>query len=48
VKTVSLEGLLLTKRTMRDKDVTDRILIERTLNMLKDNTSNRDDTQTKP
>ena len=48
VKTVSLEGLLLTKQTMRDKDVTDRILIERTLNMLKDNTSNLDDTQTKP
>ncbi len=48
VKTVSLEGLLLTKQTMRDKDATDRILIERALDMLKNNTSNRDDTQTKP
>lgn len=31
VKTVSLEGLLLTKQTMRDKDVSDRIIIERAL-----------------
>lgn len=31
VKTVSLEGLLLTKKTMRDKDTTDRIIIERAL-----------------
>ena len=28
VRTVSLDGLLLTKRTMRDKDVADRIIIE--------------------
>lgn len=31
VKTVSLEGLLLTKQTMREKDVSDRIIIERAL-----------------
>lgn len=31
VHTVSLEGLLLTKQTMREKDVTDRIIIERAL-----------------
>jgi hypothetical protein len=31
VKTVSLEGLLLTKQTMRDKDIADRIVIERAL-----------------
>lgn len=31
VQTVSLEGLLLTKQTMRDKDVADRIVIERAL-----------------
>jgi predicted nucleotidyltransferase len=31
VKTVNLEGLLLTKQTMRDKDVADRIIIERAL-----------------
>ena len=35
VKTVSLEGLLLTKRTMRDKDAVDRIVIERALAALK-------------
>jgi predicted nucleotidyltransferase len=31
VKTVNLEGLLLTKQTMREKDVSDRIIIERAL-----------------
>lgn len=31
VKTISLEGLLLTKKTMREKDVADRIIIERAL-----------------
>lgn len=35
VKTVSLEGLLLTKGTMRDKDAVDRIIIERALKALK-------------
>ena len=35
VKTVSLEGLLLTKQTMRDKDVADRIIIERALEYFK-------------
>lgn len=35
VKTVSLEGLLLTKRTMRPKDAVDRIVIERALAALK-------------
>jgi predicted nucleotidyltransferase len=48
VKTVSLEGLLLTKQTMRDKDVMDRMLIERALNIIKKNTNNVHDTQTKP
>jgi hypothetical protein len=33
VNTVSLEGLLLTKQTMREKDVTDRIIIERALDV---------------
>jgi hypothetical protein len=28
---VSLEGLLLTKQTMRDKDIADRLVIERAL-----------------
>jgi predicted nucleotidyltransferase len=35
VKTITLEGLLLTKRTMRDKDVADRIVIERALEVFK-------------
>jgi predicted nucleotidyltransferase len=35
VKTVSLEGLLLTKRTIRDKDISDRIVIEAGIEALK-------------
>jgi predicted nucleotidyltransferase len=35
VRTITLEGLLLTKRTMRDKDVADRIIIERALEAFK-------------
>lgn len=31
VNTINLEGLLLTKQTMRDKDVMDRIVLERAL-----------------
>jgi predicted nucleotidyltransferase len=31
VHTVNLEGLLLTKQTMRDKDVSDRVILERAL-----------------
>lgn len=31
VQTVNLEGLLLTKQTMRDKDIADRVVIERAL-----------------
>lgn len=36
VRTVSLEGLLLTKRTMRDKDVIDCAMIERALAAIKE------------
>jgi predicted nucleotidyltransferase len=36
VNTVNLEGLLLTKQTMRDKDVADRIILERALEVLRD------------
>lgn len=36
VRTINLEGLLLTKRTMRDKDVADRIILERALAALRD------------
>ena len=38
VKTITLEGLLLTKKTMRDKDVADRIIIERALEVTKAHT----------
>lgn len=31
IRTVNLEGLLRTKQTMRDKDVADRIILERAL-----------------
>jgi hypothetical protein len=31
VRTVNLEGLLLTKQTLRDKDIADRMVIERAL-----------------
>ena len=43
VKTVSLQGLLLTKRTMRDKDVHDQILIERALDLLGNSTNDLHD-----
>jgi Nucleotidyltransferase of unknown function (DUF6036) len=36
VRTVSREGLLLTKQTMRDKDIADRLVIERALAKLLD------------
>lgn len=35
VRTVNLEGLLLTKQTVRDKDVADRIVLERALQILR-------------
>jgi len=38
VQTISLEGLLLTKQTLRDKDVADRIILERALEVLRDKT----------
>ena len=34
VRTINLEGLLRTKQTMRDKDVADRIILERALKAL--------------
>lgn len=36
VNTVSLEGLLRTKQTVRDKDVIDRMLLQRVLDQLQD------------
>lgn len=35
VRTINLEGLLLTKQTMRDKDAADRAVIERALQVLR-------------
>ena len=46
VRTVSLEGLLLTKQTMRDKDVSDRLVIERALAVLRQQASGTDSAQT--
>jgi predicted nucleotidyltransferase len=36
VKTISLEGLLLTKQTVREKDVQDRLVLERAISALKE------------
>ncbi len=35
IRTVSLEGLLRTKQTLRDKDVSDRIILERALETIR-------------
>ena len=35
VKTVNLEGLLLTKQTLRDKDVSDRVIVGRALEVFR-------------
>ena len=43
VKTVNLEGLLLTKQTMRDKDVSDRIIIERAFEVFRERSRHDDD-----
>lgn len=38
VRTINLEGLLRTKQTMRDKDMADRVILERALEALRNNT----------
>jgi predicted nucleotidyltransferase len=45
--TITLEGLLLTKKTMRDKDVSDRIIIERALEVFKWHSAEHDGTRKK-
>ena len=35
VRTISLEGLLRTKQTMRDKDIADRVILERAIRALR-------------
>jgi hypothetical protein len=42
VRTLNLEGLLLTKQTMRGKDTSDRIVIERALAVVRQQTSGKD------
>ena len=41
IRTINLEGLLRTKQTMRDKDVADRIILERALETLRKRSSDR-------
>jgi predicted nucleotidyltransferase len=48
VRTVNLEGLLLTKQTLRDKDVADRIIIERALAVLRENSRRGNARDTEP
>jgi predicted nucleotidyltransferase len=45
VNTITLEGLLLTKKTMRDKDAADRIILERALEALRAHPKDDDDGQ---
>ena len=40
VRTINLEGLLRTKQTMRDKDVSDRIILERALKTYREHSKN--------
>ena len=40
IRTVNLEGLLRTKQTMRDKDVADRVVLERALEVLQEREKN--------
>ena len=42
VRTINLEGLLLTKQTLREKDVVDRIILERALAVMRER-AKRDD-----
>lgn len=41
IRTVNLEGLLRTKQTMRDKDVADRNILERALEVLREQAKKR-------
>jgi predicted nucleotidyltransferase len=42
VRTINLEGLLLTKQTTRDKDVSDRIILERAIEVFRRNVPAKD------
>lgn len=41
IRTINLEGLLRTKQTLRDKDVADRIILERALETFRERSSNQ-------
>jgi hypothetical protein len=41
IRTINLEGLLRTKQTMRDKDIADRAVLERALEVLQEREKNR-------
>ncbi len=43
VRTISLEGLLRTKQTMRDKDIADRVILERAIQALRGGGTDRDE-----
>jgi len=45
VKTINLEGLLRTKQTVRAKDVTDRIILERALEIFHQERVSKSDKQ---
>ena len=45
IQTISLEGLLRTKQTMRDKDIADRVILERAIRTLRGD--DPDETQSK-
>ncbi|MFA7242212.1 MAG: hypothetical protein WC091_19040 [Sulfuricellaceae bacterium] len=36
IRTINLEGLLLTKQTMRDKDIADKVILERALEIFRE------------
>ncbi len=42
IRTINLEGLLRTKQTMRDKDMADRAVLERALEVLQEREKSRD------
>lgn len=42
IRTINLEGLLRTKQTMRDKDIADRAVLERALEVLQEREKNHD------
>jgi predicted nucleotidyltransferase len=48
VHTINLDGLLRTKQTMRDKDVSDRIILERAIEVIRQNRERSQDDDDMP